>query len=125
MVLLSDWAVLLWLNGLLSPLPVAYASPLILHQFSPAKYVVRALLVANAAQLNGPPLFAVVLVCLLIFSFHFLVYFLLPVVKELRKIFFVHKKCGIPGLHVLVPLSHRSSGYTMIYFQFFCLFLYC
>ena len=32
------------------------ASPLILHQFAPATYIARALLVANAAQLNGAPL---------------------------------------------------------------------
>ena len=36
---------LLRLNGLLSPVPAVYGSPVILHQFSPATYVVRALLV--------------------------------------------------------------------------------
>ena len=50
-VLLSIWVVLLWLNGLVSPVPAIYASPLILHQFSPATYIVRALLVTNATQL--------------------------------------------------------------------------
>ena len=53
---------LLWLNGLLSSVPAVYASPVIMNQFSPTTYVVRALLAANATQLNGVLLLAVVLV---------------------------------------------------------------
>lgn len=65
------WAVLLWSNGLLSPVPAVYASPVILHQFSPTTYALPALLVANAIQLNGAPLLAVVLVWLPIVFFPF------------------------------------------------------
>ena len=62
---------LLWLNGLLSPVPAVYASPVILHQFSPPTYVARALLVANGTHLNGAPLLAIVLVWLQIVFFPF------------------------------------------------------
>ena len=62
---------LLWFKGLLSLVPGVYASPVILHQFSAATYVARALPVANATQLNGAPLLAVVLVWLQIVFFPF------------------------------------------------------
>ena len=119
-MLLVVWAVLLWLNRLLSQVPAIYVSPLILHPFSPATYVSHALRIANATQLKGTPLLAVVLVwVLIVFPFPHL--FPLVCSLELRKLFFVHKKCGIPGLHVVLRLSHRSSRYTMIYFQLLCL----
>ena len=65
-MLLVVWAVLLWLNRLLSQVPAIYVSPLILHPFSPATYVSHALRIANATQLKGTPLLAVVLVWVLI-----------------------------------------------------------
>ena len=36
--------------------------------------------------------------------------------KNFASFFFVHMKCGIPGFHVFLLLSHRSRRYTMIYF---------
>ena len=78
--------------------------------------LVRALLVASATQLNGSPLLAVVLVWLQIVFFPFPRLFPLVCYLRTSQAFLVHKKCGMPGFHVLLPLSHWSGRYTMIYF---------
>ena len=41
--------------------------------------------------------------------------------KNFASFSFSTRNNGIPGLHVLLPLSHLLSRYIMIYFHFLCL----